>query len=253
MGDKSSSAPEWATEMTHKMVVEYLQKHPDFLQKHPELLEILVPPQQEMGDGVLDFQHFALNNLRGNMQDLKDRLDGVVHSARNNMSVQSQVHQASLKIMKTRSLEHLLEILGIDMARLFNVDVVRLVIESEMAELYHAHYSEQNYSGIGFIQPGGVLLALGNSPDVALINDCNKARPVGFETLFEECSGLIESCALLRLSLQRLGREAVLAFGVRDVGRFDPQHGTELLKFLAQVVEHKLDQCLTESEIEKLL
>ena len=39
---------------------------------------------------------------------------------------------------------------------------------------------------------------------------------------------------------------------LREKDRFQPGQGTELLTFLAQIVEHRLEACLTEDEIEKL-
>lgn len=239
--------------LTEQMVLDYLQHNPQFLQRHPELLEVLVPPEQQMGENVLDFQHFALGNLQDSVRSLKDKFNGLLVSARDNMSVQSQVQQAILQLLRARDLEQLLEVLTIDYVRNFDVDAVRLVIESDMAELYESYYSEENYSGISFVPLQMVDMAMGMGKVSLLIPDTNVVMPYGYQQIFVDCAALIQSCALLRIHLSKIGRDGILAFGVREIDRFQPNQGVELLQFLAEVVEMRLDQCLSEHEIERLL
>lgn len=246
----TSKAP---AEITKQLVLEYIQNNPEFLHEHPELLEVLVPPEQKLGDNVIDFQHFALSNLQQGMQSLKDRYEGLITSARDNLSVQAQVQNAVLRIIKARDLEHLLEVLTIDLVALFGIDVIRIAMESELADMYDTYYGEHNYSGLSFIPLGITDLALDGDKDVVLVADTLKTLPIGFDEIFSDCSALVQSCALLRLELGHLQRSVILAFGTREPEYFHPQQGTELLHFLAQVVEHKLDSCLNESEIERLL
>ena len=248
----AESSPKPSTELTKQVVLEYIQNNPEFLREHPELLEVLVPPEQKMGNNVLDFQHFALGNLQQSMQSLKDRYEGLVTSARDNMSVQAQVQNAVLRVIRTRDLEHLLEVLTIDLVALFGVDVIRIAMESELADMYDTYYGEHNYSGLSFIPLGIADMALENS-DVVLVGDTMKELPIGFDEIFSDCSALVQSCVLLRLSLEKLQRNVILAFGTREPGYFHPNQGTDLLHFLAQVIEYRLDQCLNESEIERLL
>lgn len=234
-------------------VLAYLASHPEFLKKHPELLEVLTPPEQKMGRNVLDFQRFAMGSLQQNVQELKDKFNGLLGSARDNMSVQSQVHQAVLQILKARDLEQLLETLTIDLARFFDVDVVRIALESDIAELYEATYGEHSYSGLCFLPLDRVDLALGTGRQTLLISDTQNDPPYGYDEIFAECANLVQSCALLRIYLDKIDRLGILAFGVRDVGRFHSHQGVELLHFLSEVVALRLNQCLNASEIENLL
>ena len=235
--------------VTRKLVIEFLKNNPDFLNENPELLLNLTPPQKELGDGVVDLQHYMLGNLQRNIKSLKIRYDGLVTSCRDNMSTQNQVHNAVIGLIKTRSLEQLLEIITIDLQQLFDVDVVRLGMESEAAQFYDTFYSENNYSGITFVEPGIVDAAIGHGNAVLLCADTQKSPIEGFEQIFADCEGLINSCALLRLELDMVQRNVLLAFGVRHKDRFLPGQGIELLSFLAQIVEFRLDQCLSETEL----
>ena len=55
--------------------------------------------------------------------------------------------------------------------------------------------------------------------------------------LFGAAAGLVRSEALIRLSIGDATPEALLALGSRDAEHFQEGQGTELLGFLARVVE----------------
>jgi uncharacterized protein len=236
------------TEMTKKLVIEFLQGNPQFLAEHPELFEVLTPPEQKHGRGVIDFQYYAIDHLRKGLRKTKDRFNGLVTSARENLSVQQQVQRAILSTIRARNLEELLEVLSTDLMTWFDVDVVRLAMESEMAGTYETYYNEENYSGIAFVPPGTAnAVLLGEK--VRLIADTQGEPPIGFEMVFADCSSLVRSSALVRLELPTIGRPAILAFGVRHADRFHPHQGGELLGFLGEVMSIVLDRCLVDIDV----
>ncbi len=234
-------------EMTKKLVIEYLKSNPQFLAEHPDLFEVLTPPEQQHGRGVIDFQYYAIDNLRRSNRKIKDRMGSLVTSARENMSVQQQVQRAVISTIGARNLEELLEVLTTDLMTWFDIDIVRLAMESDMAGLYETYYHEDNYSGICFV-PNGTANAVLLGEKVRLISDTQVEPPIGFEMVFADCSSLVRSSALVRLDLPTIKRSAVLAFGVRHENRFHPHQGGELLGFLGEVMSIVLDRCLTESE-----
>jgi uncharacterized protein YigA (DUF484 family) len=236
-----------SAEMTKKLVIEFLQGNPQFLAEHPDLFEVLTPPEQQHGRGVIDFQYYAIDNLRRGMRKMKDRFNGLVVSARENLSVQQQVQRATLSTIRARNLEELLEVLTADLVRWFDVDVVRLAMESDMAGLYETYYHEDNYSGICFV-PNCTANAVLLGESVRLIGDTQGEPPIGFEMVFADCSNLVRSCALVRLDLPTIKRPAILAFGVRHTDRFHQHQGGELLAFLGEVMSVVLDRCLTEGD-----
>lgn len=233
--------------VTKQQIIDFLQGNPQFLAEHPELFEVLVPPEQQHGRGVIDFQYYAIDNLRRGMRKMKDRFQGLVTSARENLSVQQQVQRAVVSLVQARTLEDLLEVLTTDLVRWFDVDIVRLAMESDMAGLYETYYHEDNYSGICFV-PNGTANAVLLGESVRLIGDTQGEPPIGFEMLFADCSNLVRSCALVRLELPTVKRPAILAFGVRHADRFHPHQGGELLGHLGEVMSIILDRCLIEGD-----
>lgn len=239
--------PDNEQQISQQQVINFLQRNPQFLAEHPELFEVLLPPEQQHGRGVIDFQYYAIDNLRRGMRKMKDRFQGLVVSARENLSVQQQVQRAVLSTISARNLEELLEVLTTDLVRWFDVDIVRLALESDVAGPNEAYYHEENYSGICFV-PGGTANAVLLGESVRLISDTQGEPPIGFEMVFTDCSNLVRSCALVRLELPTIKRPAILAFGVRHAERFHPHQGGELLAFLGEVMSLVLDRCLTDSE-----
>ncbi|MCE2926657.1 MAG: DUF484 family protein [Rickettsiales bacterium] len=225
----------------------YLKAHPEFLKANPDIMHDIAPPTRDLGDGVIDFQQFMVKNLQSTSRDLQSKYDLLVEYCRDNLSSQQQVHEAALKLVRARNIEQLLEIIALDLVSLFNVDVVRLAMESDIQ--VDTSYGESDFSGIVFIAPGTCDAALGKGKRVKLVADCAKQAPAGFDEFFADCDTMIASCALLKLDLDSIDRQVMLAFGVRHKDRFHPGQGIELLNFLAQVVAYQLDRYLDEMTV----
>lgn len=231
-----------STAISAEQVRDYLKRHPDFLRKNADLIEEISPPERELGEGVIDFQHFMVKNLQKDTKGLKQRYELLVDFCRENMSVQSQVHGAALRLMRASGLEPLLELISTDLLTLFDVDVVRMAMESDVP--VDTSYGDENYSGFVFIPTGTVDATLGENKNVLLVGDTSEQPIPGLAHIFSDCEGLVASCALLRLDLETVGKQVLLAFGVRHKGRYHAGQGVELLSFLAQVVALQLDAYL---------
>jgi hypothetical protein len=230
-----------------------LRKHPDFFKNNSELFEIMLPPEIDHGGNVVDLQHHMVGKLQKGISTLKNKYEGLVVSSRDNMSTLHQVHEGALSLIRAPGLEQLLEVIAMDLPAIFNVDIVRLGIESEAAEFYENKFGEQNASGVSFLEAGLVDKAMGKDKSIALVADTAKKFVYGFEQIFANCSGIVESAALLRMRLPSSQRNVMLAFGVRIKNHFHDGQGTEMLSFLAQIVEHRLDECLNDSGIATLI
>lgn len=229
------------SQLSEAQVADYLRKNPEFLVRHAD---ILTPPEQDLGDGIIDFQHYLVKNLQKDSKDLKSRYQLLIEFCRDNMAVQTQVHQAAIRLIRARSLEQLLEIVSLDLTALFDVDVVRLGIESDTTGGDSLQFGRRAESGIVLIEPHTVASVFAGKKHVLLVEDCDVFQPDGFGTIFADCDDMVKSCALLRLELFQVQQPVLLAFGVRYKKRFHPGQGIELLSFLAQIVAHQLDHYL---------
>ena len=207
-------------------VLAYLRRNPDFLDAHPEAVRLLRPASREIGDGVVDFQHFLHERQRRELNRVTVEYRNLIAVSRGNLASQNRVHKAALTVLAAPSFGQLLQIVTTDLAVLLDVDVVTIAIEN-----IGGISPRLNVQGIHLLRAGTVVELLGEEKTVVYAADV-----AGDSALFGAAAGLVRSQALLRL---RFGREAptgLLCIGTRKPGRFHPGLGTELLGFLARIV-----------------
>ncbi|WP_417516122.1 DUF484 family protein [Minwuia sp.] len=217
-------------------IVAYLEAHPDFLQRHPKLVRKLAPPSrfevQEDGAEVIDMQGFMVSRLQADLAKVRDSQDELIQSARSNLSSQKQIHEAVLTSLDARDLEEFIHIVTHDFPMVLDVDAISICVERD-------HVRQSDVSGMFVIPKGGVDAALGEERRVLL-----RDRADGSEALFGPAAALVRSDALVRLQLTGSAPAAMIALGSREIGRFHPGQGTELLSFLAEVLEKGLRRWL---------
>jgi uncharacterized protein YigA (DUF484 family) len=219
-------------------VAAYLRRHPDFLVNRPDLLAVLAPPSREMGEGVVDLQHFMLDRLRTDVARLKLVQRKLIATSRANLQNQTRVHGAVLAMLAATTFEHLITVVTEELTLLLDIDAVGLCVETASGK--HGRLSGPNgralAAGVLMLEPGSVDELLGTGHDVLL-----RADVVGDPALFgASAAGLVRSDALVRLRVSPAAPIGLLALGARKPGVFHPGQGTELLTFLAQVIEHSI-------------
>jgi uncharacterized protein len=230
-GSPSTGRP---SEIGAREVLLYLRDHPGFLDRHPDAVRLLRAPSRHGGDGVLDFQHFMLERLRRDTLRLHHEQANLVATSRGNLASQARVHKAALALLRAASFDHLLQVITTDLAVLIDVDVVTLGIESAAAATMRLPMP-----GIHLLRSGMVETLLGADREALLASDIH-----GDPALFGAAAGLVRSQALLRLSFGRTAPVGLMCLGTRNPGSFRPGLGTELLTFLARILEIAIAQWL---------
>jgi uncharacterized protein YigA (DUF484 family) len=236
---KAAAAPAAikAPELAAADVASYLRRHPDFLINRPDLLAVLAPPTREMGDGVVDLQHFMLDRLRTDAARLKLVQRKLIATSRANLQNQTRVHNAVLAMMAATTFEHLITVVTEELTLLLDIDAVGLCVETPRGKgRLTGRNGKTLAAGVQMLEPSSVDELLGNSHDVLLRSDV-----VGDPALFgASAAGLVRSDALVRLRVSPAAPVGLLALGARKPGVFHPGQGTDLLIFLAHVVEHSI-------------
>ena len=216
-----------AAPLSAAQVAAYLREHPDFLCQNPELLDALTPPGRDNGNGVADLQQFMLERLRRDLAEVTAARDALVVTGRCNLSAQARVHKATLALLRARSFEHFIETLTTDLAVILDLDVVVVGVEQPADGTAPAPAA-----GVVPLGPRMVDRFIGPGQSIAL-----RDKVCGDPAIFGAGAGLVRSEALIRLSFGRTTPSALLAFGARQEDHFQPGQGTELLTFMARVVE----------------
>jgi uncharacterized protein YigA (DUF484 family) len=219
-------------------VAAYLRRHPDFLINRPDLLAVLAAPARDMGDGVVDLQRHMLERLRTDVARLKLVQRKLIATSRANLQNQTRVHNAVLAMLGATTFEHLITVITEELTLLLDIDAVGLCIETApgKANRLAGANGRKLAAGLQMLEPGSVDELVGTGHDVLL-----RADVVGDPALFgASAAGLVRSDALVRLKVSTATPVGLLALGARKPGLFHPGQGTELLTFLAQVIEHSI-------------
>ena len=234
MAKKTDDARQTATadrgkgRVSAAQVAEYLRQHPEFLVRHPDLLDIQIVPGRRKAEGVVDLQQFMVERLRRDVQRLKADQDDLLTNSRDNLSTQDRIHKAALELLGAKSIAHFIEIIATDLAMLLDVDAVALCLETVDGKTAKLHVD-----GLQLLPAGTVDRVLGLERAALLRDDT-----VGDPEIFAAGAGLVRSDALIRLKIGDGMPPGLIAFGTRHPGYFDPGQGTDLLHFLARIIEH---------------
>lgn len=218
----------------------WLRAHPDFLPAHPELLSSANASLHDE-EVVLDFRGHQIRHLQARVVQLQGRVKHLVDALRQNHSVQQQIHYAALAIIQAETLEDMLELITCDMHRWFGVDVIRLVLETELAEYYPDSITHGHDSGLLFMPPPAVHDALAS---IALYAKDACAHSIIAAAAFHNCQAYAHSAAIIPLLLPLCDRRAYVCIGSKQENFYHPQQSTHLLQFLCDIIQDRLDVCL---------
>lgn len=223
--------------VTADQVTDYLVENPDFFEDNSEVLSMLSIPGRfgtgngNGGTGVVDFQQVLLDQQKEALKELRECVQDVIETSRTNMSVQQRTHAAALALLSARDFDGLIRVIADDLALLLDVDVVIVGYEPTDSPLTWLVSPElENLSG------GLVDALLGAGQDAKLFRELNDDG-----TVFGSASPLVQSAAIARLRPGRGTPQGLMALGSRG-SDFQPGQGTELVVFLARVLENCVDR-----------
>lgn len=215
--------------LNDKQVIAFLKQNPDFLNKNPKLLQALTPPSDDKGRGVVDFQQFMLERLKTDKKDAVDRQREIIAMSRSNMNTQARVHACVVRLLDARTFADFVETITHEIGVILDVDIVTLIIEATGKDIPHVQMN-----GVRVVEKGVIDHFLGGK-DSHLEGNCK-----GHEIIFGGGAGLVKSQALLNLKISPITPNGMVAFGSRDPNAFIDGQATDLVGFLADVIERMM-------------
>ena len=229
-GSSDDAAKVEAESLTAEVVSAWLRRHPKFLQENPEVLTFLTPPELKRGDQVLDMQHFMLERMRDDLTGLRRHEKQLLSAVEDNAAGQAKVHHAVTAIVRTHDIQALNSVIRTKLPAILDIESASLCIEDTSALAL---------AGATVIGKGGIENLMGPRQRILL-----HGQTLGEAFLFGGDAARIKSVAYLRLRVGRNSPDILLALGSgRDDGFYKDQ-ATDLMIFLADVLEVRLKQCL---------
>lgn len=221
-------------ELAPESVATFLGRHPEFLNDHPELFSKLVPPALNRGEGVLDMQAFMLRRLQSELRGTKMREAALLAAAEAKAAVQARVLKAAEALLRARSFENLIRVINEDLPQMLSVETISLCVETE-----EPLPGKGGDTGV-VVMKAGMIDSLFPGDEVVALH----AEMGGERAIFGAAAGEVRSVALLRLRFGPGLPTGLLALGAGEAGGFDGRQGTDLLAFVARVVEFCVRQWL---------
>lgn len=194
---------------------------------------------------VIDLRDRLVERLEQRLDKLTTQQRSIIAAAYENVAGTNQVHRAVLALLEPSELPAFLKRLTVDVPAMLGLEEARLCLESDVTETGPAEGFGLSLHGRVMAMPEGMVdgyLALdGSNAEQIMLREAGAEA----ELIFGEANP-VQSEALMRLDIA--GAPAMLAFGSSDPKKFDPAHGTDLLTFLAGVVERLLTQRLSDPD-----
>lgn len=211
-------------------VVAYLKAHPNFFEEHAELAAELGVTPRVQGPGVIDMQQAILKRFRSEIEKLKDERTEIIANSKQNQIVQNRVQAAVISIIQATTFEKMIHVVTHELPELLDVDFITLAIEANADAPKRAPVR-----GVYVLAPGAIDAAIGPDKHARL-----RSHIAGEDAFFGEVSRFVKSDVLMRLKVSSGSPDAVMCFGARDPEAFGPDMATELLFFLAKVLENTM-------------
>ena len=231
-GDGTVTAPDGSGRqvklVTVDDVVAYLKAHPDFFDKHAELAgELALTPK---APGVIDMQQAILKRLRSEIDRLKSERTEIIANSKQNQIVQNRIQAAVISIIQAPSFEKMIHVVTHELPELLDVDFITLAIEASGDAP-----KRLPVRGVYVLAPGAIDMAIGEDKQARL-----RSNIAGEDAFFGEISRFVQSDVLLRLRVSAGSPDGVMCFGSKNPEAFGPDMATELLFFLAKVLENTI-------------
>jgi uncharacterized protein YigA (DUF484 family) len=202
----------------------FLSDNPDFLRDDGGLLDEL--GLKVAAGNVVDFGPAVMARVHAAHQREATQRQQVEETARANFSAQAQTHGAVVDLLDSRN----------------HSDLARRVDELAqnrfgLAAGVIALEADQPPAGWRMLVEGQVDMILGSPQRLARMGFAPTALG-----LFGDRAEAIKSMAMVRMALWEPSRQALLAFGSSDELGFTEDMGTELVAFLARVVERTAER-----------
>lgn len=203
----------------------FLSDHPDFLTSDERLLAEL-GLKRLSGSNVVEFMPAALARVHEAHRRESSARQALEATARANFAAQAQTHGAVVDLLDARN--------HADLAR--RVDELAQVRFGLAAGVAALEGPERTPAGWRTLPQGGIDAVIGHQR-VALMG----FQPTALG-LFGERAATVRSMAMVRMAIWEPARSGLLAFGSADEEGFTADMGSELVAFLARVVERTAER-----------
>ncbi|NOY66598.1 MAG: DUF484 family protein [Gammaproteobacteria bacterium] len=212
-------------EITEKNVVDFLETNPDFFKNHEEtLLKLKISHHSGDAVSILEYQ---TEKLREQNTHVRKKLMELVNLARENDRLSSRVHQLTLSLIGTNSVDNIIDTLTAMFKKEFHADNIKIYLFSGQDITVKQHHSaivdkteEISAQFENFFKVNRPL--------------CGRLKQQQLDFLFKDQADQVGSSVLIPLGSH--GKTGMIAIGSHDHQRFHSSMGTVYLTQMSEII-----------------
>ena len=207
-----------------ELVIQYLQKNKNFFINYPKLLNILnLPTTIKSSNKIIDLNAYRSKKIKEDYDKLKKQFSEILKAGSSHIISQKRILKTSLKILNTKSLAKLLNILINDIKVLLACDFVNCFFTS----------NKLKYNGLNQID---IRVASSYFRDKFQTNLNQNTK--GILVFFPNKSKVIKSYILIKINYNK--NYFIIALGSKDKKKFTPDQQVDLIEYLIKIIEIKI-------------
>ena len=207
-----------------ELVIQYLKKNKNLFLDNPELLnEVNFPTEAKILNHTIDLNVYRSNKIKKEYDQLKIQMSEILKAGSNHIVSQKRILKTSLKILNTKSLTKLIEVIVNDLGLLLACDLVNCFFTSD--KIKHPKLSQMdNRIATSYFR---------DKPQTNL-----NQNPKGIPLFFPNKSKIVNSYILLKIVY---GPDRfIVAMGSKDINKFTKDQQVDLIEYLIQIIQIKL-------------
>ena len=207
-----------------EFIIQYLKKNKNIFLDHPELLNVLNFPAQNIeSNKIIDLNAYRSKKVRNDYDQLKKQMTEILKAGSSHLVSQKRILKTSLKILNTKSLTKLINVIVNDLGPLLACDLVNCFFTSNRFK----------QSGISQIDNKVATSYFRDKPQTYLNQNTE-----GISLFFPNKSRIIKSYMLLKIVYG--SDRFIVAMGSKNVNKFTKDQQVDLIEYLIQIIQIKL-------------
>ena len=207
-------------------IINFLKKNKNFFLDHQDLLnELNFPNQIKTTNKIVDLNAYRSLKIKKEYEKLKQQITEILKAGSSNLNSQKRILKTSLRVLNTKSLAKLIDVIVNDFGTLLACDIVNCYFTS----------NKINHKSIRVINNKLTHNFFNEKPQTYL-----NQNPRGISIFFPNKTNIIKSYILLKIIYK--SDRFILAMGSKNSQKFTKDQRVDLLEYLIQVTQIKLTQ-----------
>ena len=218
--------PKNVKDSAEELVIKFLKKNTNFFINYPEVLkELNFPDKTPASEKIIDLSAYRSKKISKHNAQLKKQMSEILKAGKSHMISQKRVLRTSLRILNTKSLSKLIDVIVNDLGTLLACDMVNCFFTGNTIQ--HKYISQiDNKIATSYFR---------DKPQTYL-----NQNPKGIPLFFPNKSKIIKSYILLKIVYD--SDRFIVAMGSKKINKFTKDQQVDLIEYLIQVIQIKLTQ-----------